>query len=110
MILLSLFGCGGISEWGNKIKFINELNIDIDSLQFKVCDKSTMLYVNEHNEEKYIDENPEFPDIGYPCKVEIKVYSNGKQLDLIADSYDCYHCDNYKSYILRNDSAIFQTY
>ncbi len=111
-LLLFLGGClPGLSEWGNRISFINELGIEIDSLSFTACDSTTMLQVIKHTgEEPWIEDNPAFPEAGYPCPVKIRVYAGGQTKDLLATPYDCYHCDNSKYYILRGDSAVFQVH
>ncbi|MEO0473707.1 MAG: hypothetical protein AAF206_29110, partial [Bacteroidota bacterium] len=110
--ILSLSACNlGMDKWGNVISFENELGIRIDSLEMIVCQTRSLLYVDEDSAgNRYIDEHPRFPDSGYPCPVKMKVYSEGKEIILEADTFDCYHCDNAKYYILRDGKAIFQVY
>lgn len=108
--MISFASCLPMSKWGNKIDFVNELGIEIDSLEMVVCNTRSVLLVHESSDGgKYIDENPKFPNSGYPCQVKVKVYSKGKEIILQADTFDCYHCDNPKYYILRDGRAIFQT-
>lgn len=109
--LLAFSACLEISKWGNRIDFVNELRIEIDSLSFSVCGEKSMMKVFPRKEGgTYIADNPVFPESGYPCPVKIVVYSHGQEMELVADTFDCYHCDNAKYYILKDGQAVFQTH
>ena len=101
LTLCLMSSCFNLSKWGNKIEFVNETGLSIDSLSFSVCGTKSMIYtLKQEDGSVYFEENPTFPDSGYPCPVGINVFADGQIITLVADPFDCYHCDAGKRYIL----------
>ncbi len=92
-------------NWGHHFDFINELNIEIDSLEISVCDERTMLYAHS---DSHIEGNIGVPEEGSPCDVNLKIFSNNEIINLEADSFDCYNCDGYHQYILQKTGARYE--
>jgi len=92
-------------EWGHSFNFENELGIEIDSLEINIGDKKTIIQASPDG---YLGGNLNVPEEGYPHKVTFKIYSNEKTLFLEADSFNCYNCDGYHEYKLKNTGAEYR--
>ena len=99
-LLFLSFGCMNF-DYGHHFSFTNNTENEIDSLAITVGDETTMIYNSNYG----MEESLAVPKEGYPHRVKIKTFTNGKTADLVADSFNCYNCDGSHEYILSKDSA-----
>lgn len=91
-------------EWGHHFTIENELGVEIDSLEIIVGNVKTVIEAGSDSL-RTLEGNISVPPKGYPHKVIFKIYSNEKSIILKADSFDCYNCDGYHEYTLKESGA-----
>lgn len=91
-------------DYGHHFNFENELGTNIDSLEISVGHLKTKIQVGSDSF-RTLERNIEVPKEGYPHKVTIKVFANETTLILTADSFNCYNCDGYHEYLLKENGA-----
>jgi len=121
LLLLLLILSIGKRDWGTSVDFENELGVTIDSIQISVCDTKTMCRASKYEySDAHIDiedtinniyKNISTPEKGYPCSVELKVYTTDTIITLQSDKkFDCPGCDIYHKYKLTENGALYEVY
>ena len=105
--ILNILGNATAVYWGHHFSFENELSITIDSLEITVGDKKTMIQAAADSL-NWLEGNIDVPTKGYPHKVRIKIFSEEGIKTIKADSFNCYNCDGYHQYTLKEDGAVYK--
>jgi len=93
------------SDWGHHFSFENELGVSIDSLEITVGDVKNIIVANSDGT---LEGNINVPSKGYPHKVKLRVFYDGKIMLLKTPDFNCYNCDGSHMYILKKSGAIYR--
>ena len=105
--LIKLFTNTTHMDWGHHFNFDNRLGIEIDSLEIAVGDVKTVIHA-DFGSIGTLEGNIDVPKNAYPHKVILKLFTAKKTMILNADSFNCYNCDGYHQYTLKETGAEYK--